>query len=46
MTERCSHAGMGRETGKAEVTDIFGLPEKFKIRIKRRGLKKKMAAAL
>lgn len=45
MTDRYSHAGMGRETGKAEVKDIFDLPEIFKIRIKRRGLKK-MAAAL
>ena len=30
---------------KAEVTDIVGLSENFKIQIKRRGLKKKMAAA-
>lgn len=26
---------------KAEVADIVGLPEKFKIQIKRRGLKKR-----
>jgi hypothetical protein len=29
----------------AEVTDIVGLPEKFKIQIQRRGLKKKEKAA-